>query len=134
VAPVPLEPRGILVRPEADGRYTVWNSTQSVHRVRAGIAHALGIPEDRVRAVAPDVGGGFGAKTTTYREEVVVAAAARRLGRPVKWHATRMEDLQTTPARPRPARRRRGAFDADGSLARAAPDVDRCDRRLPARR
>jgi len=114
VAPVPLEPRGILVRPEPDGRYTAWNSTQSVHRTRAGIAQALGISEDLVRAIAPDVGGGFGAKTTTYREEVVVAAAARRLGRPVKWHATRMEDLQTTQHARDQLDEAEAAFDADG--------------------
>src|SRR5262249_32824946 len=56
----------------------------------------LEMPEARVRVIAPDVGGGFGVKTGPYREEVLLAWLARRLGRPVKWIATRGEDQITT--------------------------------------
>ena len=56
----------------------------------------LGIPEDKLRVVAPDVGGGFGAKLQTYGEEALVLALAKRLGRPVKWVETRSEHMTTS--------------------------------------
>lgn len=92
VAAVPMEGNAILAVP-GDGRLTVYVSTQSPFQVRDAIADALGLPEDGVRCVAPDVGGGFGAKIAVYAEHVVVAAAARRLGRPVKWVETRSEGM-----------------------------------------
>jgi carbon-monoxide dehydrogenase large subunit len=87
----PMEPRG-LVADWADDRLTVWAAVQMVHRHRGIIAGQLGLPEDRVRVIAPpDVGGGFGTKGMYYPEYITVAALARRLGRPVKWIETRRE-------------------------------------------
>ena len=101
VAAMPIEPRGVLVQPEApDGRLTIWTSTQVPFAVRAAIAAALGLAEEQVRVIAPDVGGGFGAKGHVYPEDILLAAAARRLRRPVKWIETRREHfLATAPDR-----------------------------------
>ncbi|HEV8307620.1 MAG TPA: xanthine dehydrogenase family protein molybdopterin-binding subunit [Methylomirabilota bacterium] len=97
LAAVALEPRGILASfdPTTE-ELTLWSSTQAPFAVRAEIARILGIPESRVRAIAPEVGGGFGVKTAPYREDVLVAYLSMRLGRPVKWVSTRSEDLLTT--------------------------------------
>jgi carbon-monoxide dehydrogenase large subunit len=97
LASVALEPRGILASfDRATEELTVWTSTQAPFRMRAEIATALRLSESKVRAIAPEVGGGFGTKTAPYREDVLVAYLARRLGRPVKWVATRSEDLLTS--------------------------------------
>src|SRR5690606_28288695 len=69
------------------------SSTQVVHWVRREIAARLGLPEARVRCIAPDVGGGFGVKGHVYPEDVLIAFLARRLGRPVKWTEDRPEHL-----------------------------------------
>jgi carbon-monoxide dehydrogenase large subunit len=71
----------------------VWSSTQVVHWVRREVANALGMPEDRVRVVAPDVGGGFGGKGHVYPEDILIAYLAKRLDRPVKWLEDRHEHL-----------------------------------------
>lgn len=92
VAPVPLEPNGALAVPDGDG-LTVWCSTQAPFRLRDTICASLGLPPSLVRAVAPAVGGGFGAKGGAYPEQVVVAALARRLRRPVRWAETRSENM-----------------------------------------
>ncbi|MBI4588066.1 MAG: molybdopterin-dependent oxidoreductase [Candidatus Rokubacteria bacterium] len=97
LAAVALEPRAILADYEpATEELTIWTSTQAPFRMRAEIANILGVPEAKVRAVAPEVGGGFGVKTAPYREDIVVAFAAVRLRRPVRWISTRSEDLLTT--------------------------------------
>jgi carbon-monoxide dehydrogenase large subunit len=107
---VALEPRAILASwSAAQGELTVWLSTQAPFRARSELARILDVPETRVRVIAPDVGGGFGVKGTTYREDVVVAWLARHLTRPVKWIGTRAEDLATT-------QHGRGA-DAEAELA-----------------
>jgi carbon-monoxide dehydrogenase large subunit len=93
VAPAPMETNGIVVVPEADGSYTVWVSTQVPFDVRDDLAETLGVGRDRVRAIAPDVGGAFGAKLQVYAEYHVVAAIAARLGRPVRWQETRSESM-----------------------------------------
>jgi carbon-monoxide dehydrogenase large subunit len=94
---VALEPRSVLARYETVAEeLTVWCSTQAPFRIRADIAASLGFNESRIRVVAPDVGGGFGVKGSTYREEVLAAWLTVRLGRPVKWIATRGEDLLVT--------------------------------------
>lgn len=81
----PLEPRGLVARWQ-DGQLTLWAAVQMVHRHRGVYASQLGVPEDRVRVIAPhDVGGGFGTKGMYYPEYVVTAALAMRLGRPVKF-------------------------------------------------
>ncbi|HEU0157432.1 MAG TPA: xanthine dehydrogenase family protein molybdopterin-binding subunit, partial [Stellaceae bacterium] len=88
----PMEPRGLIGIWDADrGRYTVYGSSQSIHATRDNAARALGSTPAAVRFVAPDVGGGFGAKNFIYPEHVLIPWAARRVGRPVKWIATRAE-------------------------------------------
>jgi carbon-monoxide dehydrogenase large subunit len=88
----PMEPRGVIGLYDAPtGRYTAYVSSQSIHATRDNTARALGVPPAAVRFVAPDVGGGFGAKNFIYPEHVLVLWAARRVGRPVKWIATRSE-------------------------------------------
>src|SRR5690349_1190200 len=87
----PLEPRA-LVAEWRDGMLTIRGAVQMVHRHRGVIAGQLGLPEERVRVIAPpDVGGGFGTKGMYYPEYIVVAELARRLGRPIKWVETRRE-------------------------------------------
>ena len=72
---------------------TVWTSSQVVHWVRREISHALGMPEERIRVIAPDVGGGFGVKGHVYTEDVLTAFLARELRRPVKWIEDRREHI-----------------------------------------
>jgi CO/xanthine dehydrogenase Mo-binding subunit len=91
-----LEPRAVTAVWDEDGALTLWSSTQSVYGVRDWVAALLGLPPERVRVLAEDVGGGFGAKGMPYAEEVLVPAAARRLGRPVRWIGARSEDTAAT--------------------------------------
>ena len=93
LAPVPMETNGIAVIPEADGAFTVYVSTQVPFDVRDDLAEALGVGKRQVRAIAPDVGGGFGAKLQVYPEYLVVARAAQILGRPVRWVESRTESM-----------------------------------------
>ncbi len=96
LAPSSLEPRTVAADVEPDnGKLTVWLSTQTPHRARGELAGILGVDEARIRVVAPDVGGAFGMKASLYPEEVFVAWAALTLRRPVRWTATRGEDLLT---------------------------------------
>ena len=89
-----IEPRACLAEWELnDDALTLHSATQVPGIVRDALALAFGIPGDRIRIVAADVGGGFGGKGSLYPEEIFVCAAARRLARPVKWTSDRMEDL-----------------------------------------
>jgi carbon-monoxide dehydrogenase large subunit len=97
VIPAAMEPRAVLAEPlSATQEFTLWTSTQVPHFVRILMATMCGIPEQKLRVIAPDVGGGFGGKLNVYAEEAIALAVARRLGRPVKWTATRGEDFQAT--------------------------------------
>jgi carbon-monoxide dehydrogenase large subunit len=97
VHPMPMEPRGVLATPDPITRgLTVWGSTQAPHWNRNSIASALGLGQNQVRYVAPEVGGGFGCKIGAYQEEFVAAAAATILKRPVKWIETRSENFLVT--------------------------------------
>ncbi len=88
----PMEPRGAVGSyDKAGGRYTLHVSSQNIHGNRDATARVLGVPPAAVRFVAPDVGGGFGAKNFTYAEHALILWAAMRVGRPVKWIATRSE-------------------------------------------
>src|SRR5919112_2487166 len=89
-----IEPRAVLAEYRA-GNLTIWSSTQVPHFLRNIVAALLGISADRVRAIAPEVGGGFGSKLQIYGEEVFCAWAARKLDRPIKWVATRSDDMAT---------------------------------------
>jgi aerobic carbon-monoxide dehydrogenase large subunit len=92
-----IEPRGVAANPDPMGKsLTVWLSTQGPHRARADLAGTLGIPENKIRLIAPDVGGGFGSKGPLYREDVLTSYLALKLRRPVKWIATRSDDFVTT--------------------------------------
>jgi carbon-monoxide dehydrogenase large subunit len=97
----PMEPRGSVgAFDAASGRYTLHVSSQNIHINRNHAARALGVEPKDLRFIAPDVGGGFGAKNFIYVEHVLVAWAARRVGRPVKWIASRSEVFLTDhPAR-----------------------------------
>jgi carbon-monoxide dehydrogenase large subunit len=90
-----IEPRGVIADYRA-GDLTVWSSTQIPNFLRLFLALQLGMTEDRVRAVAPDVGGGFGSKLSIYGEEILLAWCSRRLGRPIKWIETRSENMAAT--------------------------------------
>jgi aerobic carbon-monoxide dehydrogenase large subunit len=88
----PIEPRGVVASYDAGtGRYTAHLSAQSLHATRDNAARALGVPPSQLRFIAPDVGGGFGAKNFIYPEHALLPWAARRVGRPVKWIASRSE-------------------------------------------
>ncbi|MEA2219262.1 MAG: aerobic carbon-monoxide dehydrogenase large subunit [Solirubrobacteraceae bacterium] len=90
-----IEPRGVIAEYRA-GQLTVWSSTQVPHLLRLFFAVQMGIAEDHVRVIAPEVGGGFGSKLQVCAEETLCAWAAKKLGRPVKWIETRSENMAVT--------------------------------------
>ncbi len=91
---VPLEPRGVIASWDPNApKLTVWTSTQMPWSVRIAVAEALGLREEEVRVIKPDVGGSFGQKAAVYAEEIAIAWLAMRTGRPVKWVEDRRESL-----------------------------------------
>ena len=97
LAPSAMEPRGVVAHYEpGKGTMTIWSSTQNPHILRTFIAALTGLGQDQVRAIAPEVGGGFGAKINIYGEEYVAAAISKRLGVPVKWAEDRSEAFVAT--------------------------------------
>ncbi|GAB4188191.1 MAG: hypothetical protein OHK0024_28630 [Thalassobaculales bacterium] len=122
LAPMALEPRAILAVPQ-EGGLTVHLSTQTPHRAAAELARLLGLAPGRVRVVAVDVGGAFGAKASLHPEEIFVAWAALRLGRPVKWTASRAEEFLSAPLGRGIALEGRLAVAADGGLAGLAARI-----------
>jgi carbon-monoxide dehydrogenase large subunit len=95
--PNAIEPRGVLVQPTAaTGEFTMWSATQVPHIARVTLSMTTGIPEAKLRVIAPDVGGGFGSKLNVYAEEALCLALARRLGRPIKWSEERTEGYLAT--------------------------------------
>jgi carbon-monoxide dehydrogenase large subunit len=97
LVPNAMEPRAVVADyRRADGQLTVWSSTQIPHLLKIFAAGLLGLPEPRVRVIAPEVGGGFGSKLQVYPEEMAVMAAAMRLGRPVRWTMDRREEFLAT--------------------------------------
>ena len=114
---MPMECRGAVA--EYDARtdsLTIWCSTQMAHAVRRMVANLLGMPEARVRCIAPDVGGGFGTKGLVYPEEVMIAYLARTLGRPVKWIEDRREHFISTIHARDQIHETEVAFDAEGRI------------------
>ena len=92
-----METRGVIARddPWGDG-LTLWTSAQSPYLIRRALANWLGEPEERVRVIAPDVGGGFGPKAGFYPEEIVIPLVARIMECPVKWIEDRQEHFIST--------------------------------------
>lgn len=97
LVPTAIEPRGVVAHYEpGKGTMTIWSSTQNPHIVRSLIAAMNGLGQDQVRAIAPEVGGGFGSKINVYGEEYVAATLSKRLGIPVKWIEDRSEAFVAT--------------------------------------
>jgi carbon-monoxide dehydrogenase large subunit len=97
LAPAPMEPRGVVAQWHAGmQQLTVWSSTQIPHLLRSQLAEQLKIGENKLRVIAPEVGGGFGCKLNVYAEEALVAYLAMKLNRPVKWIERRRENLAAT--------------------------------------
>jgi carbon-monoxide dehydrogenase large subunit len=94
--PTCMETRTVVADPEADGTLTIYMPSQVPHMHRRWIAETVGVAEHRLRVVAPDIGGGFGAKMHLYPEELLCPYLARELGVPVKWWESRSESHQST--------------------------------------
>jgi carbon-monoxide dehydrogenase large subunit len=121
----PIEPRGALATPDADG-VRIWSSTQVPHVLSRITAELLGLERERVRVTTPDVGGGFGQKAHVYPEEILVAWLALRLGAPVKWIEDRNENLLAASHARDQFVTARLAADAQGRLLALDVDVT-CD-------
>src|SRR4029077_368536 len=112
-----IEARGVLARFDAtDELLTVWDSTQMPHKTKRVLVEVLGLSEERVRVIAPDVGGGFGPKNPFYPEELAVPAAALLLGRPIKWIEDRRECFTATNHEREQDWEMEAAVDCDGGL------------------
>ena len=97
LAPIAMEPRGVLARYfPGEEELTVWSSTQIPHLLRTQLALMIGIPENKLRVITPEVGGGFGSKLNVYGEEALVGWISMQLAKPVKWIETRRENFQAT--------------------------------------
>jgi carbon-monoxide dehydrogenase large subunit len=124
LAALPMEGRGCLAEwGGRDGKVVLHVSTQVPHMVRTAVARSLGVPDAKVRVVAPDVGGGFGLKCVVGREEVLASFAARRLRRPVKWVEDRQENLTASFHSKEQRHHVRAGFDADGRLLALDADI-----------
>ncbi|RKT83782.1 carbon-monoxide dehydrogenase large subunit [Saccharopolyspora antimicrobica] len=90
--PAFMEPRSVVVDPTGE-QITMWSATQVPHILRLMLAMSLGVPEQKIRVIAPDVGGGFGGKLQVTPEEFIAFVLARKLGKPVKWTESRSETM-----------------------------------------
>lgn len=97
LTPMAIEPRGCVASYNAgDGALTLWTSTQIPHLIRTLLPGMIGIPENRIRIVAPEVGGGFGSKLNLYVEEALCSHLSMRLKAPIKWIESRRENAMAT--------------------------------------
>jgi aerobic carbon-monoxide dehydrogenase large subunit len=119
--PTAMEPRAVVGWNEGD-EYTLWSSTQIPHVLRVMLALTTGIPEQNIRVIAPDVGGGFGSKLQVTAEEVLALLISRKVGRPVKWTEARSEGNLTVHHGRDQWQRIKLAADSDGRIR--AIDVD----------
>jgi carbon-monoxide dehydrogenase large subunit len=95
--PNAIEPRAIVVQPlPSQGEFTMWSATQVPHIAKVTLSLTCGIPETKLRVIAPEVGGGFGSKLQVYAEEAICLVVARKLGLPVKWVEERSENYLAT--------------------------------------
>ena len=95
--PTAMETRGAVAHfVPATGELTLWNTTQNPHIVRFAMSVVTGVPEDRLRVVAPEVGGGFGSKIAQIQGDFVTVFCSMKLGRPVKWTESRTENYVST--------------------------------------
>ena len=112
-----MEPRSAIGRyDQAEDQYVLISGCQGVHRVRHPLAGCLKVPQERVRVICPDVGGGFGSRTNLYPEQVAVVWAARRVGRAVKWTGDRHEAFLTDYTARDVVTAARLAFDRKGRM------------------
>jgi carbon-monoxide dehydrogenase large subunit len=116
-AGMPIEPRGVVAYEDDAGVLVVFSSTQTTYIVREAVAAVLGLDVERIRVIAPDVGGAFGAKAQVFQEEILVPLLARRLGRPVKWVETRHEHFVATCHDREQVHDIRVGFRRDGTIA-----------------
>ncbi|MEP6707655.1 MAG: xanthine dehydrogenase family protein molybdopterin-binding subunit [Pyrinomonadaceae bacterium] len=97
LAPIAMEGRGVLARYfPGEEELTVWSSTQIPHLLRTQLALMIGMPENKLRVITPEVGGGFGSKLNVYAEEALLGWISIQLGKPVKWIENRRENIQST--------------------------------------
>ena len=95
--PAAMEPRGVAVVPQPHGgEYTVWSATQIPHILKVMLTATAGVPEHKLRVIAPAVGGGFGSKLDVYAEELITLAVARKLRAPARWTEGRSENAHAT--------------------------------------
>jgi carbon-monoxide dehydrogenase large subunit len=120
--PAAMEPRSVVCSCEG-GEFTVWSATQIPHILRVMLALVTGVPEQNIRVIAPDVGGGFGSKLQVTAEEVLALLIARKLGRPVKWTESRSEGNMTVHHGRDQWQRIRIAADRDGRLRGLSVDL-----------
>jgi aerobic carbon-monoxide dehydrogenase large subunit len=120
--PSAMEPRAVVCAPVGD-EFTLWSATQIPHVLRVMLAVILGIPEQKLRVVAPDVGGGFGSKRQVSAEEVLTLLIARKTGRPVKWTESRSEGNLAVHHGRDQIQRIKIAADRDGRLRGLSVDL-----------
>ncbi len=124
VTAVPMEGRACLAEWDArEDTLILHTSTQVPFMVRTAVAEVLGLPQQRVRVIAPDVGGGFGQKCVVSREEVLVSIAALKCGHPVKWIEDRQENMTAAFQGHEQRYEVAGAFDEDGTLLALKADI-----------
>jgi aerobic carbon-monoxide dehydrogenase large subunit len=120
--PSAMEPRSVVAAPLGE-EYTIWSSTQVPHVLRFLLAAITGIPEQNLRVIAPDVGGGFGSKLQVTAEEELALLIARKLGKPVKWTESRSEGNLAAHHGRDQWQRVRIAADADGRIRGLSVDL-----------
>jgi carbon-monoxide dehydrogenase large subunit len=123
--PSPMEPRGVMAVPSpAGGEITVYCSTQIPHILKVMIAATTGIPENKVRVVAPVVGGGFGSKLQVNPDTILSVALANRVGRPVRWTESRSEAAGSTHHGRGQLQHIEAAADAEGKVTAIKVHID----------
>jgi aerobic carbon-monoxide dehydrogenase large subunit len=121
--PCAMEPRAVVASTDVAGEVTLWSATQIPHVLRFALSAFFGIPEQNIRVIAPDVGGGFGSKLQVTAEEVLAVLVSSKLRRPVKWTESRSEGNMTVHHGRDQWQRIRVAAERDGRLRGLAVDL-----------